>query len=183
MAFIHTSNRWRRQLGVPLAVALAVTFTVGCGDDDGVADAATSTTTTSKENTTVKRTSVNPWKWSVELGFNQAELVEGGTEVLYLSGQSAMGADGSPQHPGDMAAQITLSLDNLETVLGEQDMDLSNVVRLNTYTTDIDVMFENYGLVAERFGAAGVQPPGSLLGVSRLAFPELMVELEATAVR
>ena len=46
MAFIHTSNRWRRQLGIPLAVALAVTFTVGCGDDDGGADAATSTTTT-----------------------------------------------------------------------------------------------------------------------------------------
>ncbi|MEZ5383045.1 MAG: RidA family protein [Microthrixaceae bacterium] len=131
----------------------------------------------------MKRTSVNPWEWSVQLGFNQAELVEGGTEVLYLSGQSAMGADGEPQHAGDMAAQVTLSLDNLETVLGDAGMYLSNIVRLNTYTTDIDAMFENYGLVAERFGAAGVQPPGSLLGVSRLAFPDLMVEFEATAVR
>ena len=62
-------------------------------------------------------------------------------------------------------------------------MDLSNVVRMNIYTTDVDLLFENYGLIAERLGTAGVQPPGSLLGVTRLAFPELMVELEATAVK
>ena len=131
----------------------------------------------------MKRTTINPWQWSVELGFTQAELVEGGSEVLYLSGQSAMDADGNPQHAGDMAAQVALALDNLEAVLKEAGMDLSNVVRLNTYTTDIDAMFANYGIVAERLGAAGVQPPGSLLGVSRLAYPQLMVELEATAVR
>lgn len=131
----------------------------------------------------MQRTPINPWQWSVQLGFNQAELVEGADEVLYLSGQSAVDADGAPQHAGDMAAQVTMALDNLEAVLAEADMDLSNVVRLNTYTTDVDAMFANYGLLAERFGAAGVQPPGSLLGVARLAYPELVVELEATAVR
>ncbi len=131
----------------------------------------------------MQRTTINPWRWSVELGFNQAELVEGAGEVLYLAGQSAMGADGTPRHEGDMAGQITLALDNLEAVLAEAGMSLANVVRLNTYTTDIDAMFANYGIVAERLGAAGVRPPGSLLGVARLALPELMVELEATAVR
>lgn len=131
----------------------------------------------------MKRTSVNPWAWSVELGFNQGELVEGGSDVLYLSGQSAVGADGAPMHAGDMAAQIELALDNLAAVLAEAGMDLSNVVRLNTYTTDVDAVFQNYGIIAGRFGAAGVQPPGSLLGVARLAYPELMVELEAIAVR
>lgn len=131
----------------------------------------------------MQRTPINPWQWSVQLGFNQAELVEGADEVLYLSGQSAVDADGAPQHAGDMAAQVTMALDNLEAVLAEADMDLSNVVRLNTYTTDVDAMFANYGQLAERFGAAGVQPPGSLLGVARLAYPELVVELEATAVR
>lgn len=131
----------------------------------------------------MQRTPVNPWEWSVELGFNQAELVAGGREVLYLAGQAAMGPDGTPRHPGDMAAQVDLALDNLEAVLAGAGMDLSHVVRLTTYTTDVDALFANYGLVAERFGAAGVQPPGSLLGVARLAFPELMVEFEATAVR
>lgn len=130
----------------------------------------------------MNRTPVNPWPWSAEMGFNQAELVEGGTRTLYLSGQAAMSADGRPQHPGDIAAQISMSLDNLEAVLADANMGLSDTVRLNIYTTDVDGLFANYGVVAERLGRAGVAPPGSLLGVSRLAFPELMVELEATAV-
>ncbi|KAA0234325.1 MAG: hypothetical protein JJLCMIEE_02488 [Acidimicrobiales bacterium] len=129
----------------------------------------------------MQRTPVNPWQWSVDLGFNQGELVENSSRQLLLAGQSAMSADGAPQHAGDMAAQIELSLDNMEAVLAEAGMDLSNVVRLNVYTTDVDAVFANYGLIAERLGTAGVAPPGSLLGVSRLAYPELMVELEATA--
>lgn len=174
-----------RRLAVPLVALVPLGLSVGCGTDNGTADESggAPTTTTNEREQTVKRTTINPWQWSVELGFNQAELVEGGHEVLYLSGQTAMGADGTPQHAGDMAAQVSLALDNLEAVLAEADMDLSNVVRMNTYTTDVDAMFVNYGIVAERLGAAGVQPPGSLLGVSRLAFPELMVEFEATAVR
>jgi enamine deaminase RidA (YjgF/YER057c/UK114 family) len=130
----------------------------------------------------ITRTPVNPWPWSVQMGFNQAEAVTGGTTTLHLSGQTAMSADGVPQHGGDLAAQITLALDNLETVLGEAGMGLGNVVRLNIYTTDVDALFEQYGVLAERLAAAGTNPPGSLLGVTRLAFPELLVELEATAV-
>jgi enamine deaminase RidA (YjgF/YER057c/UK114 family) len=116
------------------------------------------------------------------MGFHQAELVEDASKVLYLSGQTAMSAEGAPQHEGDMAGQLTLSLDNLEAVLAEADMSLSNLVRLNIYTTDIDSLFASYGLIAERMSAAGVKPPGTLLGVARLAFPGLLVELEATAV-
>jgi enamine deaminase RidA (YjgF/YER057c/UK114 family) len=56
------------------------------------------------------------------------------------------------------------------------------VVRLNIYTTDVDALLENFAVMGERLGAAQVMPPGTLLGVSRLAFPELLVELEATAV-
>lgn len=130
----------------------------------------------------MRRTAINPWPWSIGFGFNQGELVEGHTRELFLSGQSAMSPDGEPLHAGDMAAQIQLALDNLEAVLAEASMDLSNVIRMNTYTTDVDLMFTHYGLIAERLGAAGVAPPGSLIGVSRLALPELMVELEATAV-
>lgn len=80
-----------------------------------------------------------------------------------------------------MAVQIELSLANLETVLAEANMTLADVVRLNSYTTDVDQLLANYDLITERFTAAGVSPPGSLLGVQRLAFPELHVELEATA--
>jgi enamine deaminase RidA (YjgF/YER057c/UK114 family) len=130
----------------------------------------------------VERTAVNPWAWSVELGYNQGEIVTGHTRTLYCAGQTAMSADGKPQHTEDMAAQLALSLDNLEAVLGEAGMSLANVVRLNVYTTDVDRLFEHYGVLASRLGAAGVAPSTTMLGVTRLALPDLMVELEGTAV-
>ena len=81
-----------------------------------------------------------------------------------------------------MRAQIAMAMDNVEAVLAQGGMSLANVVRLNLYTTDIDAFFANYDVIIERTSAAGITPTGTLLGVSRLAFPELMVELEATAV-
>lgn len=118
----------------------------------------------------------------MDMGFNQGEVVEGARRTLFCAGQTAMSAEGEPQHAGDMGAQISMAVDNLEAVLGGAGMTLANVVRLNIYTTDVDEFFAHYGNLAERTGAAGVAPPGTLLGVARLAFPELMVEIEATAV-
>lgn len=130
----------------------------------------------------MERNAINPWTWSQNFGFNQGELVDGASEVLFCAGQTSVDAEGSPQHPGDMAAQIALAVDNLEAVLRDAGMTLANVVRLNMYTTDIDAYIANSGVLSTRTSAAGVAPAGTLLGVARLAFPELMVELEATAV-
>jgi enamine deaminase RidA (YjgF/YER057c/UK114 family) len=116
------------------------------------------------------------------MGFNQGEIVAGHTRTLYCSGQTATGGDGKPQHGGDMSAQLALSLDNLEAVLGGAGMSLANLVRLNVFTTDVDRLLEHYGVLASRLGAAGVAPSSTMLGVTRLALPELMVELEGTAV-
>jgi enamine deaminase RidA (YjgF/YER057c/UK114 family) len=131
---------------------------------------------------TIERTAVNPVPWSLELGFNQGELVEGHTRTLYCSGQTAMNADGKPEHDGDLPAQLALSLDNLEAVLTEAGMTLTNLVRLNVYTTDVDLLFPHYGVLAGRLAAAGVTPTTTMLGVTRLAIPGQLVELEATAV-
>jgi enamine deaminase RidA (YjgF/YER057c/UK114 family) len=130
----------------------------------------------------VERTAVNPVTWSQELGFNQGEVVSGHTRTLYISGQTAMNGDGKPQHDGDIAAQLALSIDNLEAVLGEAGMSLANLVRLNVYTTDIDQLFAHYGVLAARLGAAGVAPTSTMLEVTRLAIPGQLVELEGTAV-
>ncbi|MFE9019483.1 RidA family protein [Streptomyces sp. NPDC007808] len=130
----------------------------------------------------MERTAVNPVTWSAELGFNQGELVFGHTRTLYCSGQTAMSDDGRPLHDGDMAAQLALSLDNLEGVLGAAGMSLANLVRLNVYTTDVDLLFPHYGVLASRLVAAGVAPATTMLGVTRLAVPGQMVELEGTAV-
>jgi enamine deaminase RidA (YjgF/YER057c/UK114 family) len=130
----------------------------------------------------VERTAVNPWPWSTELGYNQGEVVAGHTRTLYCSGQTAMSEDGKPQHAGDMAAQLALSVDNLEAVLAAAGMSLAHLVRLTVYTTDVDLLFPHYGVLAARLGAAGVAPTTTMLGVTRLALPDLMVELEGTAV-
>ncbi len=116
------------------------------------------------------------------MGFNQGEVVVGHTRTLYISGQTAMNSDGRPQHDGDMAAQLVLSLDNLEAVLTDADMTLANLVRFNVYTTDVDLLFPHYEVVASRLGAAGVAPTTTMLGVTRLAIPGQLVELEGTAV-
>ncbi|WP_410671783.1 RidA family protein [Amycolatopsis sp. cmx-4-68] len=130
----------------------------------------------------MERTAVNPWPWSAELGFNQGELVSGATRLLYCSGQTAMDGDGKPRHEGDMAAQLALSLDNLEAVLGEAGLSLADLVRLTVYTTDVAGLFPHYGVLASRLGAAGVAPATTMLGVTRLAIPGQLVELEGTAV-
>ncbi|WP_026929809.1 RidA family protein [Glycomyces tenuis] len=130
----------------------------------------------------MERTAVNPVNWSVEMGFNQGELVSGHTRTLYCSGQTAMDGEGKPRHEGDMAAQLALSLDNVEAVLGEAGMSLANLVRINVYTTDVDLLFQHYGVLASRLGAAQAAPSTTMLGVTRLAIPGQMVELEGTAV-
>ncbi|WP_139417995.1 RidA family protein [Agromyces laixinhei] len=130
----------------------------------------------------MERTAVNPVTWSLEMGFNQGEVVSGHSRTLYISGQTAMSGDGRPEHDGDIAAQLGLAVDNLEAVLAEAGMSLANLVRLNVYTTDVDALFPHYGVLAARLGAAGVAPATTMLGVTRLAIPGQMVELEGTAV-
>jgi len=131
---------------------------------------------------TVERTAVNPVTWSLEMGFNQGEIVSGHSRTLYCSGQTAMSSDGHPTHDGDMAAQLALSLDNLEAILVEAGMTFESLVRLNVYTTDVDLLFQHYEVLASRLGAAGVAPTTTMLEVTRLAIPGQMVELEGTAV-
>lgn len=78
-----------------------------------------------------------------------------------------------------MAAQISKALDNLETVLSQAGYQLTDLVRLNVYTTDVDGFFTYYLTAAARL--ADIEKTVTLVGVTRLAFPELLVEIEATA--
>lgn len=130
----------------------------------------------------VTRTPVDPWPWSVEQGLPQAEVVEGARREVFCAGQAAISADGRPEHPGDMAAQMSLALDDVEEVVRAAGMSLADVVRLTFYTTDVDAFSASAGVPTQRLAAAGARPVTTLLGVSRLALPELLVELEATAV-
>jgi Endoribonuclease L-PSP len=113
----------------------------------------------------VKRTPINPSSWWINLGFDQGELVEGHRRVLSCSGQDAMDAKGNRQHPGDIAAQLELALDNWEAVLATVDMTFGNVVRIQNRQQP----FRGQSLCDQRLGVA--QLPAQFL-----------VMVEATAV-
>jgi len=129
----------------------------------------------------MKRTPVNPWSWSLNVGYNQAEVVEGAKRQLVCAGQTSVDAEGNPQHADDMRGQITLALDNLEAVLSAAGMGLADITRLGIYATDVDEAMKHFDVFGSRFGPANAAPPMTLLGVTRLAIPGLMFEIEATA--
>jgi enamine deaminase RidA (YjgF/YER057c/UK114 family) len=126
---------------------------------------------------------VNPWKWQEQFAFSQAIEVSGATRTLYCAGQASVDGEGQPMHAGDMSAQLDQAFRNLATVLEAAGFTLSDVVRLNYYTTDVDRFFQAHDVVTRHLGQAGSQPAGALLGVARLAFPDLLVEIEATAAK
>ena len=129
----------------------------------------------------MNRTAINPWPWSLNFGYNQAEVIEGHTRQLICAGQTAVDGEGQPQHDGDMRNQIALALDNLEAVLSKAEFGLGDVIRLTIYATDVDEALKNFDLLGSRFGPVNNAPPMSLVGVTRLALPPLMFEIEATA--
>ncbi|HTL08767.1 MAG TPA: RidA family protein [Chitinophagaceae bacterium] len=126
---------------------------------------------------------VNPWKWQDKFSFSQAVTVSNATQTLVCAGQAAIDENGQPMHAGDMAAQLTLSLNNIDTVLTNAGYSWTDVIRLTVYTTDFDQLFQHYGLLAAKLENTMPKPVINLLGVNRLVFPELLVEIEATAMK
>jgi enamine deaminase RidA (YjgF/YER057c/UK114 family) len=130
----------------------------------------------------MERREINPWTWQEQFGFVHANEIRDFERMLIVAGQVSSDDDGRTAHPGDMAAQMNQCLDNLETILRQADMTLGNVVRLNYYTTDVDAWLESAQHWGRRLAESGCRPASTLLGVTRLAFPDLLVEIEATAV-
>jgi enamine deaminase RidA (YjgF/YER057c/UK114 family) len=130
----------------------------------------------------MERQAVNPWKWQDAFGFVQANKLSGVGRMVICSGQLSVDAEGRPLHPGDMSAQILQALDNVDTVLQNAGLKLSDVVRLNYYTTDVEAFIAAGEALGGRLAEGRCQPASTLLGVVRLAFPESLIEIEATAV-
>lgn len=123
---------------------------------------------------------VNPWTWQDAFGYSQAYEVSGGGRVLFCAGQTSVDGEGNPLHARDMEKQLSQALDNLETVLKQAGMTFANVVRLNYYVTDVPAFLKASAVAGARLGSA--KPPGTLLGVASLFHPDIVVEIEATAV-
>jgi enamine deaminase RidA (YjgF/YER057c/UK114 family) len=138
----------------------------------------------------MQRQSVNPKTadWGLRYSMDQGEVVTGATRHLRCSGQCALVSDETAPFGyrtlavGDMAGQIRASLANIDAILAQAGMDRTNIVFLRFFTVDVDGFLANYQLYADWIAPAGTRPPQSLLGLARLATPELLVEIECEAV-
>ena len=100
--------------------------------------------------------------------------------VLFLAGQVSTDPDGNVIGKGDMNAQVRQVLENMQTVLKSQGADFANVVKITIYTTDIDAYRQSGDIRAEYW--KGMAPASTLVQIDRLARPDFLVEIEATAI-
>lgn len=99
--------------------------------------------------------------------------------LLFLSGQASIGADGAIVGAGDIEAQIAQTFANIETVLAAGGSDLSRVVKVTIYLTDM-ANFPSI-LEARRRWFTPPYPADTTVEVKGLALPELMVEIDVIA--
>lgn len=111
----------------------------------------------------------------------QANDIRQPERMLVISGQTALDAEANVTAVGDMRGQVEAALENLETVLEHAGMSFANLVRLNFYATDLDqFLAESHDVLGHRL--AGVEYATTYLEVTRLAMPDMLIEIEATAV-
>lgn len=125
----------------------------------------------------------SPWTWQDRIGFVQSVEVVGATRVLNCSGQVSFDPDGATVHPFDMRQQLAVALENLEAVLTQAGFGLGDIVKMTTFVTDIDEYLAHREVVQDPLDAAGCRYAHTLIGVSALARPEIMVEIDVTAYR
>ncbi len=101
--------------------------------------------------------------------------------LIFISGLLARDRDGEIVGRGDMARQIRQVGENLKAALAAADATLPDLVRTQTFTTDIDEFFRHVDVRMEYFGA--VLPTSTTVEVRRLSHPEFLVEIEAIAVK
>jgi enamine deaminase RidA (YjgF/YER057c/UK114 family) len=115
--------------------------------------------------------------WEPKVGYARAVQVG---DTVYISGTTGTDPAGKVLAPGDVYAQTVQSLRNIESALTRLGLTLDHVVRTRMYLTDISRWEEAGRAHAEFFGQ--VHPATSLLGISSLVDPEMLVEVEAVAV-
>jgi 2-iminobutanoate/2-iminopropanoate deaminase len=112
--------------------------------------------------------------------YSHVVTVSGTGKIVYTAGQLARDIDGNCVGKGDMRAQMEQTFQNLERCLKAAGATWADVVKTNTFVTDFDE-FQKCGDVRMRY--LGVATPTSTtVGVSRLAGPDFMIEIEAVAV-
>jgi len=122
---------------------------------------------------------LNPQALSVPTGYSHVAEVSSG-RTIYIAGQVAFDKSGSVVGKGDFAAQATQVFENLKLALAALGATFDNVVKVNTYVTDMSQIQTLREIRAEYYGKNA--PASTLVEIGSLANPDLMIEIEAIAV-
>jgi 2-iminobutanoate/2-iminopropanoate deaminase len=112
--------------------------------------------------------------------YSHVVTVAGGGRMIFVAGQLARDKDGNCVGPGDMRAQIEQVGKNIEACLKAAGAGLADIVKTNTYVTDIEEFFKHTDMRMRYFAPA--MPTSTTVEVRRLAGPDFMVEIEALAI-
>ena len=124
------------------------------------------------------RTKIDPgWKWDDNFTMSQAIQIG---NAIYVSGQVAVDSEGKVIGKGDMKVQTRQALENVKTVLQAAGATLQDVVKVTVFLTDISRLMETHEVRAQYFSEP--VPASTAVEVKALAFPDLLIEIEAVAV-
>lgn len=112
--------------------------------------------------------------------YSHAVVVDSGP-LVFVSGQIAHDAQGRLVGKGDMRAQARQVFENLKSALAAAGSDFAHVVRINAYLADMNQLAAYRETREQYFGSLPAQPASTLVGVVRLADPDLLLEVEAVA--
>ena len=130
-------------------------------------------------------TLVNP-RGLPEVDTHRQMSIATGSKLVFLAGQVAWDADGGTVGVGDLAAQVERCYLNVATALDDAGGSFADVAKLTVYVVDLvpdtlPLLVEGIGRATAKLGVTST-PPITALGVSALAAPDLLVEVDVTAV-
>ena len=110
-------------------------------------------------------------------------VVASGTRTIYVSGQVSVDESGALVGAGDLAAQTTQVMRNLGLALTAAGANYGDIVKTTTYVVGYKSEYrEIIGHAKKPFLRGGKPPASALVGVSALALPEWLIEIEAVAI-